>query len=358
MKNIVLIAGARPNFIKIAPIAAALRARGIAFFLVHTGQHYDKSMSEIFFKQLGIPEPDVNFEIGSGDRVTQTKKIVEALVPLLLERRPDAVLVVGDVTSTAAAALAGVQAGTPVIHVEAGLRSFNWPMPEELNRMIADHHSHHLFVTEEAGMENLRAEGIAFDRTHFVGNVMIDSLRKVEPLLNAEAVLTGLGLASKTYGVVTLHRPENVDNEENLRSLWMVLTELSERLPLVFPVHPRTRQRLESVGLSAGPNFRLLEPQGYLEMLALVKNAKVVLTDSGGLQEETTAFGVPCLTMRGQTERPVTVTVGTSEIVGRDAEKIREAFLRVMNGVWKEGAMPELWDGHAAERIADILADL
>ncbi|OGL73262.1 UDP-N-acetylglucosamine 2-epimerase [Candidatus Uhrbacteria bacterium RIFCSPHIGHO2_12_FULL_60_25] len=355
MKHIVLLVGARPNFIKVAPLHRALAARGVSTILVHTGQHYDAAMSDVFFKELGIPAPDVHLGVGAGDRMTQTKKIMDALVPVLRERMPDALLVFGDVTSTAAGAMAGTVAGIRVGHVEAGLRSFNWRMPEELNRMIADHHSDWLFVTEPAGMTNLKNESITHDRVHLVGNVMIDSLRAMEPAVAGSRILTDLGLMPGSYGTLTLHRPENVDDVDTLRPLWDAISAASVRLPLVFPMHHRARAKFDAFGLSIPPTIRAIEPVGYIDMLALLKGSKVVLTDSGGLQEETAAFNVPCITLREQTERPVTVELGTSEVVGRDRSKILDAVSSVMDGRWKKGGLHPLWDGHAAERIADIL---
>jgi UDP-N-acetylglucosamine 2-epimerase (non-hydrolysing) len=358
MKRLILLVGARPNFIKIAPLNAALRAKGVSTYLVHTGQHYDPQMSDVFFKDLAIPEPDVNLGIGPGDRMTQTKKIMDALRPLLEERRPDGLVVVGDVTSTAAGALTGYAAGVPVIHVEAGLRSFNWKMPEELNRMIADHHSDVLFATEPVAVENLLNESIPRERIHLVGNVMIDSLRRVEPLAEASTMLSSLGLQPRAYGLLTLHRPENVDAPEKFRVVWDSVKAAADRIPLVFPVHHRTKAALANLDASSHPNIKLIEPVGYVDMIALTKSARVVLTDSGGLQEETTALGVPCLTMREQTERPITVHVGTSEVVGTGRASIMKALDRILQGQWKQGRVPDLWDGRTAQRIADILSKM
>ena len=357
MKSVFLVAGARPNFIKIAPIYEALRKQGLGVVLVHTGQHYDANMSDVFFKELGIPDPDIHLGVGAGDRIAQSQRITAALIPLLQERKPNAIIVVGDVTSSAAGAMAGVAANIPVVHVEAGLRSHNWRMPEELNRMIADHHSDYLFVSDEAGLEHLESERIPKEKIHYVGNVMIDSLRKAEPMAESSTILEQHSIAPKSYGVLTLHRPETVDSPETLRVVWDSLKKISETLPLIFPVHPRTKSRMQEL---AGENSRIkiVDPIGYMDMIKLVKNSKLVLTDSGGLQEETTAMSVPCITLRDETERPSTVVYGTSEVVGRDPEKIMEAFERAMRGEWKNGGMPPNWDGKTAERIAEILAKL
>jgi UDP-N-acetylglucosamine 2-epimerase (non-hydrolysing) len=273
MNRFILVAGARPNFMKIAPVSRALAARDASTFLVHTGQHYDTNMSDVFFAELGISRPDLHLGVGSGDRITQTRKIKQALVPVLLEQKPDAIIVVGDVTSTAAGTMAGVMAGIPVVHVEAGLRSFNWTMPEELNRMIADHHSDLLFIHEESALKNLLDEGIARDRIHEVGNVMIDTLLALLPKSRNSSLLGSLGFAPQSYGLVTLHRPDNVDHPEHLREVVGALADVAARIPLVLPLHPRTKQRLETFGVAVPPSIRVIDPIGYLDMLALTSNA-------------------------------------------------------------------------------------
>jgi UDP-N-acetylglucosamine 2-epimerase (non-hydrolysing) len=357
MKHVVLLAGARPNFMKIAPLYRALSERGISVFLVHSGQHYDDAMSDIFFRELGIPHPDVNLGIGSGDRITQTRKIVQKLVPLLQERKPDALIVVGDVTSTAAGTISALRTGTRSIHVEAGLRSFNWSMPEELNRMIADHYSDFLFVSDPAGIEHLRREGIPEERVFFAGNIMIDTLHHALSQTAQRSILADHGLRAGMYGIVTMHRPENVDHADRFTSFIRTLTAVSEKIDLVFPMHPRTKKRLEDMHTTLPDTIRVIDPLGYIDMLTLTKDAKLVLTDSGGLQEETTVLGVPCITLRDETERPITVEVGTSEVLGCDHDAIMHAVDRIVRGEWKKGSIPDGWDGKTAERVANHIQD-
>jgi len=354
--HVLAVAGARPNFMKIAPLMRELRAReAFETTLVHTGQHYDAAMSESFFRDLGIPEPDLDLGVGSGPHGRQTARVLEAMEALLLERRPDAVVVVGDVNSTLAAALAAAKLGIPVAHVEAGLRSFDRSMPEELNRLLTDAISDWLFTTELAAGENLRREGIAPEKVHFAGNVMIDTLRAHLERARGLGTLERLDLQPGGYAVLTLHRPSNVDDAERLRSLFAVLEEIQARLPVVFPVHPRTRQSIATLLGGESPRLRLTEPLGYLEFLRLLADARLVLTDSGGIQEETTVLGVPCLTLRENTERPVTVTQGTNIIVGTDPDAIRAAATKVLEGEARRGRVPEGWDGQAARRIVDVL---
>ncbi len=366
-KKILCVVGARPNLMKIAPVITALKAGHSPFHvcLVHTGQHYDSAMNDQFFSVLGIPKPDINLDVGSASHAVQTAEIMRRFEPVLQQETPDAVLVVGDVNSTIACALVATKMGIKVIHVEAGLRSYDRGMPEEVNRVLTDQISDILFTTERDAAENLRREGIASERVHFVGNVMIDTLKNQLP--HATPVRETLRLAgisedflagNSGYGILTLHRPSNVDDPNTLRVLLNTVVEISESLPIIFPVHPRTRTRIEGGGLLASitsKNIALLPPQGYLEMLGLMKDARVALTDSGGIQEETTALGVPCITLRHNTERPITVSEGTNTITGTDPEKIRNAVVDLLRTGGKAGKSPEFWDGNAALRIAAIL---
>lgn len=362
--RLLCIVGARPNFMKIAPLMRVFRARADRFDarLVHTGQHYDEAMKDAFFRQLHIPEPDIDLGVGSGSHAVQTAEIMRRFEPVLDELKPDVVLVVGDVNSTIACALVATKKGISVVHVEAGLRSGDRGMPEEINRVLTDQISDLLFTTEADGATNLMREGIAADKIHFVGNVMIDTLLgNRERAIPAEETLRGIaGFAGDPaeFGVLTLHRPSNVDDPVVLRRLLEVLVQLSDRLPLVFPIHPRTRGRIADAGLSPllqGSRIALTDPLGYLQLLGLMAEARIVLTDSGGLQEETTALGVPCVTLRENTERPITVEQGTNTVVGTDPAKIQACFDDVMASGGKSGRVPDLWDGRAAERIADAL---
>jgi len=359
------VVGARPNFMKMAPLLRALEAYPHGHpVLIHTGQHYDASLSDVFFEELGMKRPEVSLEVGSGKHGVQTARVLERFEAVLDEgpaggTRFDQVIVVGDVNSTMAATLAAVKLGIPVAHVEAGLRSFDRSMPEEINRLVTDAVADTLLVSEPAGVQNLRREGQPAERIHLVGNVMIDTLLRLLPKARARDTLRQHSLESGRYGVVTLHRPSNVDNPVHLIRLLDVLIDVSWELPFVFPVHPRTRQRLEQFGLAArldaAPGIRLLPPAGYLDFLALTSQAKVIVTDSGGLQEESTALGIPCLTTRENTERPITVDEGTSTLVGNNPQKLSESLQAVLEGTYKHGRCPALWDGHAAERIAAVL---
>lgn len=361
--KILNVVGARPNLVKIAPLLREMRRHPeIQSILVHTGQHYDEKMSEVFFHQMGIPEPDANLEVGSGSHAAQTAEILKRIEPLLIQHRPDLLLVVGDVNSTIAASLAAAKLMIPIVHVEAGLRSFDRTMPEEINRVLTDAIADYLFVTEACAVENLLREGRPRDRIYFTGNVMIDALRYFLPIAQQSAIGDQLGLKNgngfKPFGLLTLHRPANVDSSATLQELVRAVQKVASELPVIFPVHPRTRQRLEQIGVSDRSGICMVEPLGYLEFISLLSHAKLVLTDSGGIQEETTALGIPCLTLRENTERPVTVTEGTNQIVGRDPQKIWQAASEILNGKTKPGRVPQFWDGKASERIvATILKE-
>lgn len=353
--QILHVVGARPNFMKVAPVHRALSTRpGIKQMLVHTGQHYDVNMSDVFFQQLSIPNPDVNLGVGSGAHGKQTAEIMIGFENLVQGRRPDLVLVYGDVNSTVAAALVCAKLGIKIGHVEAGLRSFDRTMPEEVNRLVTDQLSDMLFTPSDDGDKNLEREGIAKEKVFLVGNVMIDTLVRLLP--SARAV--SLDDLPAKYVLVTLHRPSNVDDAESLRKLLETLAAISQQVPVVFPVHPRTRQRIKdlSMNLPTGDRLVLSEPRPYIEFLALQNRATAVATDSGGIQEETTFLGVPCITIRENTERPVTVTQGTNVLVGRDLAALKNAVQNVLAGKTKPHRIPPLWDGKASERIADIIA--
>ena len=368
--QILCVVGARPNFMKIAPIMRALNNSelNLSASLLHTGQHYDAAMKKSFFDQLQIPEPDIDLGVGSGSHAVQTAEIMKRFEPVLDDLKPKAVLVVGDVNSTIACALVAVKKNIPVIHVEAGLRSGDRAMPEEINRVLTDQISDLLFTTEKTAEPNLTNEGVKAERIHFAGNVMIDTLLfNLDRAVSAEQTIgaahhslnTAIPKLSKGYGLVTLHRPSNVDDPVVLERLLKVLEQVSKELPLVFPVHPRTKNKLAEAGLEqllANVNFYCLPPLGYLEMLGVMKDAKLVLTDSGGIQEETTALGVPCITLRENTERPITVEEGTNTIVGSDSEKILACVSNTLATGGKSGMVPELWDGKAAERIAETIS--
>ena len=347
------IVGARPNFMKVAPVMNALKTRKhVVQTLVHTGQHYDANMSNVFFEQLGIAAPDVNLAVGSGTHARQTAEIMTRFEPVLLDRQPDIVLVYGDVNSTVATALVCAKLGVRVGHVEAGLRSFDRTMPEEINRLLTDQLADMLFTPSEDGDFNLQKEGIPPEKIFRVGNVMIDSLVKLLPAAQRQNQNSLL----EHYALVTLHRPANVDDGAVLKRILQSLLEVSQDLSVIFPAHPRTRKRIADFGLHAD-QLQILDPLSYLEFLAMQSRATVVITDSGGVQEETTYLGVPCLTLRENTERPVTVSLGTNVLVGRDSDKLRSELSRVLAGQAKKGTIPPLWDGHAGERIAALVAD-
>ena len=361
-KLIDIIAGARPNFMKIAPIIRAIQAAesaggSLRYRLIHTGQHYDKAMSGGFFEQLGIPDPDINLEVGSGSAAEQTAGIMVGYEKVLRERRPAVCLVVGDVTSTMACAIAAQKLCIPVAHVEAGIRSGDWTMPEEINRLVTDSITNWFFTTSEVANANLRRSGVVEDRIFFVGNTMIDTLLANLPRLRAPDFWDSAGLKAGEYFVTTLHRPANVDGERKLLALLSAIAEGTRGLPVVFPVHPRTAKQLREMQ-GAPKSILYVDPQPYLEFNYLVKNAKAVITDSGGITEETTVLGVPCLTLRDTTERPETVTVGSNELIGTDPGLLKPHLDRLFEGKWKKGAVPELWDGQTSPRIVAHLQRL
>jgi UDP-N-acetylglucosamine 2-epimerase (non-hydrolysing) len=357
-----IIAGARPNFVKVAPIIHALDARQRAgghlrYRLVHTGQHYDPRMSGEFFTQLGIPEPNVNLEVGSGTQAEQTAGIMTGYERLLLDHPSQLCLVVGDVTSTMACSISAQKLGVPVAHVEAGIRSGDWTMPEEINRMVTDSITNWFFTTSVTASDTLRGAGVGGDRIFFVGNTMIDTLMTNMDRLRPASFWEEIGLKEGHYFVVTLHRPSNVDETTGFENLLKSIGEQTRGLPVVFPVHPRTAKTLRALpGLPS--NIHFVEPQPYLEFNHLVRYAKAVITDSGGITEETTVLGVPCMTLRNTTERPETVTIGTNEILGNDPDRLAEALERLFAGRWKKGSIPELWDGRTGERIVAALESL
>ncbi len=354
MTQVLCVVGARPNFMKIAPVMAALAEAGIRAKLLHTGQHYDADMNERFFQDLGIAAPDFHLEVGSASHAVQTAEVMKRFEHVVQAEAPRSVLVVGDVNSTIACALVATKLSVPVIHVEAGLRSYDRTMPEEVNRVLTDQISDLLFTTERSALDNLKKEGIAESRVHFVGNVMIDTLHR--NLGRAIAPAITLDGYAGHYAVLTLHRPSNVDDRPALEKLLQTVADINRRIPIVFPMHPRTRSRIETFGLSALiGELRLMPPLGYLEMLGLMQSAKFVMTDSGGIQEETTALGVPCLTLRENTERPITVNEGTNTLIGTDVAKLVAAVDEIFYTGGKAGRVPEFWDGQAAARIAQII---
>ena len=357
-----LIAGARPNFMKIAPIIDAIRKAqkdgvDINFRLIHTGQHYDKNMSDSFFEQLGIPQPDFNLGSGGGTQAEQTASIMIGYEKLLATDKSNLCLVVGDVTSTMACSIVAQKLHVPVAHVEAGIRSGDWSMPEEINRMVTDSISNYFFTTTPEAGNNLRKSGISDDRIHWVGNTMIDTLLKHRCRFKKPTVWEELNLSKNEYLVMTLHRPGNVDEEEKLKSLMNEIVEHSQNLPLIFPVHPRTAKILQGLGIKHS-RLHTIDPLGYLEFNYLVENARAVITDSGGITEETTVMGVPCMTLRDNTERPETVKIGSNELIGTDPRAIKPAMEKLFAGQWKKGNIPELWDGKTAERIVGILTKM
>ncbi|MBV9987977.1 MAG: UDP-N-acetylglucosamine 2-epimerase (non-hydrolyzing) [Chitinophagaceae bacterium] len=360
--KITLVAGARPNFMKIAPIIDAIRSKrangtAIDFRLVHTGQHYDKNMSDNFFEELGIPYPDNNLEGGGGTQAEQTAAIMVKFEQELMQNRPDCVLVVGDVTSTLACSIVAKKLCVDVIHVEAGIRSGDMTMPEEINRMVTDSITDYFFTTSEMANGNLRKSGIEESRIFFVGNTMIDTLLKNKDRLRKPPITDSAGLKDGQYFVITLHRPANVDGEQKLSNLLNRIIELSRGLPVIFPVHPRTARMLQSLDIKSD-NLHFIDPLGYLEFNYLVAHSKAVITDSGGITEETTVMGIPCITLRDSTERPETVTMGTNELIGTNPDALIPVMEKLFSGQWKQGVIPPLWDGQSAGRIIDAVMNI
>ena len=363
MLKIINVAGARPNFMKVAPIVAAMKRRNSEFqsLLVHTGQHYDASMSDAFFRDLKMPQPDVYLDVGSASHAVQTAEVMKAFEPVVIKEKPDWVVVVGDVNSTLACALVGAKLAVKVAHVEAGLRSRDRSMPEEINRLLTDQIADLLFTPSKDADENLLAEGIAPDRIRLVGNIMIDSLFSNLEHARKSQMRAKLGLEREAYAVLTLHRPSNVDEQTAFVRILDALEQIAERVPIVFPTHPRTRKMIDGLGLSERVDkidgLRVIDPLGYLDFLDLLSNARLVLTDSGGIQEETTVLGIPCITLRENTERPVTVEMGTNTIAGTDPQKITTAAFRALDNPPMAARIPPLWDGKAADRILDALSE-
>jgi UDP-N-acetylglucosamine 2-epimerase (non-hydrolysing) len=362
MKKITIIAGARPNFMKIAPIIHAINdakknGEEIDFRLIHTGQHYDKKMSGDFFTELEIPEPHTNLESGGGSQAEQTANIMVRFEKELMENPTDLVLVVGDVTSTMACAIVAQKMQTKVAHVEAGIRSYDWSMPEEINRLVTDAITNYFFTTSEIANANLISNGVKEEQIYFVGNTMIDTLIKNKHKFKAPDFWNSFGLIKKKYVVITLHRPANVDDQNNLKKILIEIIEHTQNLPIIFPVHPRTAKILNEIGIN-DKRLHLVDPQSYLEFNYLVENSKFVITDSGGITEETTVLGIPCVTLRNNTERPETVTIGTNELIGTDPKKIKPTLEKIFNNEWKKGNIPPLWDGKSAKRIIENLLKL
>ena len=361
--KIACVVGARPNFMKIAPILEAMeKYPDLEPLLVHTGQHYDYEMSQIFFEELDIPKPDVYLDVGSGSHGAQTGKIMVSFEETVLEHNPDLILVVGDVNSTLACTIVGAKLWIPVAHVEAGIRSFDRTMPEEINRILTDAVSDYLLTPTEGANENLKKEGVKEDRIHLVGDIMIDTLMKYRDRASSSGILDELSLESGSYVIMTLHRPSNVDVKANFVSILNALSEIQQRIKIVFSMHPRTKARVAEFGLgdmiSDMKNLIIVEPLGYLKFMGLMINSKFVLTDSGGMQTESTVLGLPCLTMRENTERPETLEAGTNTLVGNDTQIIIEESRKILDGNGKKGTYPEIWDGHTAERIAKLLDNL
>ncbi len=362
LKRILNIVGARPNFMKMAPIhRLMLNSDNFQPRLVHTGQHYDTAMSKIFFDELGLPAPDAYLGVGSGSHAHQTAEVMKALEKIMLEERPDLVLVVGDVNSTLAASIVAAKLCIPIAHVEAGLRSGDRTMPEEINRILTDSIADLLFITEKSGVDNLKREGISTEKVFLVGNVMIDSLVMHLKKAQASIILEQLGVGERGYSLVTIHRPANVDDPENLQKILTAFNEIQKSIKIIFPIHPRTRKMIQTFGfqnqVDQMQNLKLIDPVGYFDFVRLMEKSRFVLTDSGGIQEETTFLKIPCLTLRENTERPITIEVGSNMLVGMNPEIIIQQSQQIMMGKWKKSQVPEYWDGHTAERIVQILTE-
>ncbi len=359
-KKIALVVGARPNFMKAAPLIKHIREHepNMETILIHTGQHYDRQLSELFFEQLEMPKPDIFLGIGSASHAEQTAKIMMCLEKSFMELKPDLVVVFGDVNSTMAAAIVAAKLCIKIAHVESGLRSFDQTMPEEINRIVTDRLSDYLFVTEVSGIRNLKNEGVTSDKIFFTGNIMIDSLINNLEKSNSSRILKDLSLEPQRYATLTLHRPSNVDDMDVLTGMFRVMTVMSEKMPVVFPCHPRTKKRIEEFGLSnkmSNGNVRVIEPLGYLDFLKLQSSSRIVLTDSGGVQEETTYLKIPCVTMRENTERPITVDVGSNVLCGSNPDRIIDAATAILNGPEKKSEIPKFWDGQTSNRIVEVL---
>jgi UDP-N-acetylglucosamine 2-epimerase (non-hydrolysing) len=361
LKKVISVVGARPNFMKVAPIYREfLKFKNeVTHIIVHTGQHYDEKMSKVFFDDLELPKPDIYLGVGSSSHSVQTAKIMVEFEKIILEEKPDLVLVVGDVNSTMACSIVASKMLIPLVHVEAGLRSFDNTMPEEINRKVTDVLADLLFITEKSGIENLKNEGINSDKVHFVGNVMIDSLVQYREKSKKSLLLSELGLKENQYILVTLHRPSNVDQKENLEKILTIFEGFTSNLPIIFPIHPRTQKNISTLGLgdrfSNLQNVKIVDPVGYLDFINIMANAKLILTDSGGIQEETSYLGIPCITMRDNTERPITVEVGSNYLIGLNVQEVIKTGNEILSGIMKSHRIPDLWDGKAAERIVKIL---
>lgn len=363
MKKVISVVGARPNFMKVAPLYREFLKHKdeVKHLIVHTGQHYDEKMSKIFFDDLELPKPDIYLGVGSGTHSVQTAKIMVEFEKIIMDEKPDLIIVVGDVNSTLACAVVASKMLVPIVHVEAGLRSFDNTMPEEINRKVTDVLSDMLFITEKSGVENLKNEGINSNKVHLVGNVMIDSLVQYREKSKKSTLISELGLEPKQYILVTLHRPSNVDQKENLEKILSIFEGFNTNLPIVFPIHPRTQKNISALGLAERfknlKNVKIIDPIGYLDFINLMDHASLILTDSGGIQEETTFLGVPCVTMRDNTERPITVEVGSNYLIGLNVKEVVKTGNEILSGKIKAHHIPDLWDGKAAERIVKILID-